>query len=300
MPDRWEKELNTAMEAAWEAGRLTLRWFQAAPDVDLKADGSPVTDADRGAEEMIRRIVRARFPDDGVMGEEYGEEPGRSGRRWIIDPIDGTRSFVHGVPLYGVMVALEADGQPVASAVSFPPLGELVAAARGLGCRWNGRPCRVSGDGRLERALVLTSGDAPAAGRAPDPGATDDVPVTDDAVPAVDVSPVDRPAAADPDLDRRLRGLRRLAAAAATFRTWGDAYGYALVATGRAQVMLDPVVQVWDTAAVRPMIEEAGGVFTDWWGQPSHTAGHSVGTNRALADAVRRELDRAGEPDRAE
>jgi histidinol-phosphatase len=273
MSESWEKELDVAVEAAWSAGRVTLRWFQAGPTVDIKSDGSPVTDADRQAEAAVRQILGARFPDDGIAGEEYGEQGGRSGRRWIIDPIDGTRSFVHGVPLYGVMVALEAEGDAVVSAIAFPALGELVAAGRGLGCRWNGRPCRVSGQDRLDRALVLTSGDArpPLAG--PKPSAP--------------------PAPEDDGLQGRLRGLRRLELLAGTYRTWGDCYGYALVATGRADAMLDPVVQVWDAAPVRPLIEEAGGVFSDWTGRPTHTAGHAVGTNARLAERVRAELERA-------
>jgi len=261
MADRWAPELDLAMEAAWAAGRVTSRWFQAGPHVDIKADGSPVTAADRDAERTIRRILGDRFPDDGIVGEEHGEEQGSSGRRWIIDPIDGTRSFIHGVPLYGVMVALEADGRPVVGVLHFPALHEMVAAADGLGCRWNGRRCRVSHVDRLDQALVLTSGDA-----RPDP------------------------ATADPGLPGRLAGLRRLEARAGTFRTWGDCYGYALVATGRAGAMLDPVLHVWDAAAVRPVIEEAGGVFTDWDGTPSHETGHAVGTSARLADAVRREL----------
>ncbi len=262
MSETWQRELDTATEAARSAGRVTLRWFQTPHAVDLKADGSPVTAADRASEETVRRILKDRFPDDGVMGEEHGEETGRSGRRWIIDPIDGTRSFIHGVPLYGVMVALEAEGRPVVGVLHFPALDETLAAATGHGCRWNGRLCRVSDVDRLDHALVLTSGDARSPGF-PGGGA---------------------------DLGRRLAGLRRLQAGAGAFRTWGDCYGYALVATGRAEVMVDPVLQTWDAAAVRPVIDEAGGVFTDWVGAASHESGHAVGTNARLADAVRREL----------
>ncbi|HET7322631.1 MAG TPA: inositol monophosphatase family protein, partial [Longimicrobiaceae bacterium] len=223
----WQAELDLAVAAARAAGELTLRWFQKGPAVELKADASPVTEADRAAEQRLRERIRARYPDDGILGEEGGEEPGRSGRRWVLDPIDGTRSFIHGVPLYGVMVALEAGGEPVLGVLHFPALGDTVAAARGLGCRWNGRPARVSATARLADALVLTSGDLPAT---------------------------------------RVPGLQRLSESAGSFRTWGDCYGYALVATGRAEAMLDPELKVWDAAAVRPVIEEAGGVFTDWSG----------------------------------
>jgi histidinol-phosphatase len=261
MAERWANELEVATEAAWGAGQVTLRWFQQGPPVHRKEDGSPVTEADRGAERAIRRTLRERFPDDGIIGEEEGEESGRSNRRWVIDPIDGTRSFIHGVPLYGVMIALEADGQTVVGVLYFPALDETVAAARGMGCRWNGRACSVSDVDRLDRALVVTSGDA----------RTHSLP--DDA-----------------GLPGRIEGLRRLEALADTYRTWGDCYGYALVATGRAEAMLDPMLHVWDAAAVRPVIEEAGGVFTDWEGTPFHETGHAVATNANLAERIRREL----------
>lgn len=257
----WARELDAAIDVAREAGRVTLRWFQADLDVETKADRSPVTVADREAERVLRDLLGRRFPDDGIVGEEHGEAAGRSGRRWILDPIDGTRSFVHGVPLYGVMVALEADGEAVVGALHFPALGETVAAARGLGCRWNGQACRVSDTARIEDALVVTSGDAPHL-RA----------ISDHAFPA------------------REAGLARIAERAGTFRTWGDCYGYALVATGRADVMLDPHLSIWDAAAVRPVIEEAGGVFTDWLGEPTHAAGHAVAANGLIARAVRNVL----------
>jgi histidinol-phosphatase len=275
MSSPWRRELDAALGAAWAAGRVTLRWFQAGPEVGIKEDRSPVTVADREAEQTVRRVLRSRFPDDGIIGEEEGEEKGRSGRRWIVDPIDGTRSFIHGVPLYGVMVALEADGEPVVGVLHFPALNETVAAARGAGCHWNGRPCRVSEVGRLDHALVLTSGDA-----RPTP-------------PPAHPTPTTPAPSADRGLIARLGGLHRLGALADTFRTWGDCYGYALVATGRAEAMLDPVLNVWDAAAVRPVIEEAGGVFTDWDGTPSHEAGHAVATNARLAGRVRLELARS-------
>lgn len=256
MGDRWRAELDAAVEAARAAGSVTLEWFQAGPEVERKADGSPVTVADREAERVLRERLLARFPDDGVLGEEAGEEPGSSGRRWILDPIDGTRSFIHGVPLYGVMVGLEVGGDVVVGVLHFPPLRETVAAARGLGCSLNGRPCRVSGTAELSTALVVTSGDGGTGG-------------------------------ADPGLGARVAGLRRVAELAGTFRTWGDCYGYALVASGRAEAMLDPIVNIWDAAAVRPIIEEAGGVFTDWAGKPGHTSGHVIATNQALAEEIR-------------
>ena len=257
----WTGELELATRIAREAGDVTMRWFRRGPVVETKADGSPVTIADREAERLLRDRIAAAFPDDGILGEEAGETPGTSGRRWILDPIDGTRSFIHGVPLYGVMVALEVDGDAVVGVLRFPPLDETVAAARGHGCTWNGTPAKVSEVARLERSLVLTSGDAREA------------------------SPTSPTAGVG--LAGRVNGLNRLASRAGTFRTWGDCYGYALVATGRAEAMADPVLSAWDAAAVRPIIEEAGGIFTDWGGTPTHLSGHAVATNRALAEEVR-------------
>ncbi len=253
---QWREELTAAVEIAEAGGAVTFRHFRTGVDVERKADRSPVTIADRESERVMRGMLADRFPDDGVLGEEAGEEAGSSDRRWILDPIDGTRSFIHGVPLYGVMVGLEVAGEAVVGVLHFPALTETVAAARGLGCTWNGEPCRVSDRADLETALVVTSGDA-----GPDDGTA--------------------------GIGDRVVAMRRLAGRVGTFRTWGDCYGYALVATGRAEAMLDPVLNLWDAAAARPVIEEAGGLFTDWAGAPSHASGHVIATNRALADAVR-------------
>ena len=272
-PKQWREELTEAIEVAEAGGAVTLDWFQADPDVERKADRSPVTAADREAERVMRAMLTERFPDDGVLGEEAGETTGSSGRRWILDPIDGTRSFVHGVPLYGVMVGLEADGDAVVGVLHFPALEETVAAARGLGCTWNDEPCRVSDTADLETALVVTSGDA----RLESPGAGSRSPLSA-ASPGGD----DERA-----LATRVSALGRLAGKCGTFRTWGDCYGYALVATGRAEAMLDPVLSVWDAAAARPVIEEAGGIFTDWHGHAGHTSGHVIATNARLAGRVR-------------
>lgn len=246
--------LDFAVMVAQQAGQATLDHFQAELAVERKSDGTPVTAADREAERRARELIAERFPGDGMVGEEHGVEKPAAGRRWIIDPIDGTKSFVHGVPLFAVLIGVEEDGDTVAGVIHLPALGETVAAARGSGCWWNDRRARVSATADLREALVLTTGDR------------------------------------SPELAPRIEAWERLAGAAGVARTWGDAYGYALVATGRAEVMVDPVVSIWDTAAVRPVIEEAGGVFTDWDGTPSHTGGHAIATNAALADAARQLL----------
>ncbi len=242
--------LEFAVDAAWEAGRITLAHFQTALTVEHKADRSPVTVADRRAEEKLRALIRQQYPHDAICGEEFGEDEGSSGYRWILDPIDGTKSFVRGVPLYGVMVGVEAGGEPLAGVVHLPALGEMVYAARGLGCFWNGRRTHVSSVDRLDQALLTVTN--PAA-----------------------FAPAGKEAA-----------YKALCAATQVQRGWGDCYGHILVATGRAEVMLDPVMNVWDCAALQPIIEEAGGTFTDWKGQPTIYGGDAISTNGRLFEQV--------------
>jgi histidinol-phosphatase len=245
------------VEVAWHAGRATLSHYQTGIAAESKADRSPVTAADRAAEQTARRLIEQRFPGDAILGEEEGESRPGAERRWIVDPIDGTRAFVHGVPFYGVLVALEIEARAVLGVMHFPALGETLHAAEGLGCWWNGRRARVSDVARLEDALVLTT----------------DVNIA---------SP------------RRAAGWDRLRRAADTARTWGDCYGYALVATGRAEVMVDPILSIWDAAALVPIIEEAGGVYTSWDGGSGHRHDSAVATNVALAAEVRRLLREDG------
>jgi histidinol-phosphatase len=249
--------LDFAMDAAWQAGHLTLAHFQAGVAIEEKPDHSPVTVADRSAEELLRRLIATRFPGHAVVGEEFGETERDSTHRWILDPIDGTRSFVRGVPLYGVLVGLEIGGESVVGVAHFPALGETVAAARGEGCRWNGRTCRVSAVSRLEDALVLCSDAGDLARRAP-------------------------------------RASASLRERSVLQRGWGDCYGHCLVATGRAEVMLDPVMSAWDCAALLPILSEAGGFFGDWSGRATAYGGNAVGTNAPLREPVLALL--AGEP----
>lgn len=244
-----------AVEAAWQAGKITLEYFQTPLEPELKPDASPVTIADRRAEEALRGAIESRYGDHAILGEEFGETgPAGARYRWILDPIDGTLSFVRGVPLYGVMVAVERDGVSVAGVVNFPALGEIAYAAKGEGAYWNGRRARVSPVDRLEDALVLAT----------DYGA----------------------------MEKFGRGaaFERLCRTAKMQRTWGDCYGHVLVATGRAEAMLDPIMKIWDCAALRPIVEEAGGTFTDWNGVATHTAPEAVSTNGALLERVVREI----------
>jgi len=252
-----ESRLQLALSAGKEAGQLTLRYFQQDNySVERKSDASPVTIADRAAEQLLRDRIAAAFPRDGILGEEFGRTEGASGYTWILDPIDGTKSFISGVPLYGTMVAVEREGRAALGFVYMPALEEGVYASSGQGA-WKIRGqeppqrSRVSRKPRLGDGLMLTS--------------------------QVDTF-TQRGASAAFDA---------LQEAAYVTRTWGDCYGYLLVATGRAEVMIDPILNVWDAAAVQPIIEEAGGTFTDWQGTPTIHAGEAIATNgHVLAETL--------------
>lgn len=241
--------LETAVALATDAGAFVLSHYQRGIDVELKADRSPVTAADVGAERLIREGLAARYPSHAVVGEELGANAGEASHRWFVDPIDGTRSFVHGVPLFGVLLGLEIDGEMAVGVCHLPGVGEILAAARGLGCTWNGRPARASDRTSLADATVVYSDCR--------------------------------------HLERRL-GARWTALQAATGlqRGWGDCYGHCLVASGRADVMLDPVMNPWDVAALVPILEESGGRISDWTGAVRVDGGDAVSTNGHLHDAV--------------
>lgn len=232
-------------EVARLAGDAALGYFRERPAVEIKADGSPVTIADRAAERAARDWIAARFPADGIVGEEMGRQAGKSGRLWLIDPIDGTKSFVRGVPLWGTLIAVCRDDVVLAGAVYCPAVGELMVAAESEGCWLNGARAKVSTVAKLADAAVLS---------------------TDAGTP------------------------RRLVEAAAVARTWGDCYGYLMVAAGRAEVMIDATVNEWDSAAVQRCVVEAGGVFTDWEGTPTAFGKNAIATNALVADEARRLL----------
>jgi histidinol phosphatase-like enzyme (inositol monophosphatase family) len=251
--------MEAAAEVARACGRIALSRYRTGLDVESKDDGSPVTEADREAERAAREWIALRFPGDGILGEEFGLTRPEAPRRWLIDPIDGTKTFVRGVPLWGSLIALIEGERVIAGAASFPALGEEIAAGAGAGCFWNGAACRVSEVDRLADATAL---------------------VTDERFHQ------------EPD---RREAWTRVARASGLSRTWGDCYGYLLVATARAEIMIDPVLAPWDAASVMLIVEEAGGVFTDWEGERTAFGGNSIATNAALADEARRVLAGAAE-----
>lgn len=255
--------MNAATAMARAAGELTLKYFQTGVEVERKDDNSPVTIADRDAEQLLRDEIANRFPLDAIIGEEFGETDGESGFRWILDPIDGTKSFISGVPLYGTMVGVEHGGEAVVGAVFIPGLNEMIYAAKGQGA-WHivnqAAPVRARVNTKLQdlsQGLFVTS--------------------------QVDTF--------------RARGAesvyRELESQAYITRTWGDCYGYLLVATGRAAAMVDPILNVWDAAAVQPIILESGGEFVDWRGQSTIYSGDAIGAAPNVLEQVLKATQKA-------
>ena len=245
-----------AAELAGIAGANAMRYYRREITPQIKNDGSPVTIADQSSERLVREWIEHRFPADGILGEEYGVRNPEAKRRWIVDPIDGTKAFIRGVPFWGSLVAVVEGETVIAGAASFPALGETLVAGTGEGCWWNDSRCSVSTIASIAEATVLTT----------------DVGFQHDAA--------------------KWEGWNALTEAAAISRTWGDCVGYLLVATGRAEVMTDPVVSAWDVAALMPAVTEAGGVFTDWEGRDTAFGKSAVATNAALSIEVRAILNR--------
>jgi histidinol-phosphatase len=245
----YEQELAFANELADEADRIALSFFRGSFEVREKADKSPVTEADVAIEKAIRAAVHERFPGDGVLGEEGGSE-GDASRRWIVDPIDGTKNFADGVQLWATLIALATDDVPVVGVVSMPAIGERYQAARGAGATFNGETIHVSRADRVPRAFVLFGGMADWL----------------DGPDALGVQQVMREA-------RRTRGF-------------GDAWAHMLVARGSADVMLERELNTWDWAAVEVVVEEAGGTMSQLDGSPLAHGRSVLTTNGVLHDEI--------------
>ena len=239
-----------AVDLAYESGKLIAGFFrQSDLAVEAKADSSPVTAADRGAEELLRKLIRARFPEHGIVGEEFGTERGDAEYVWILDPIDGTISFVAGVPRFGTLIGLMHAGRPILGLIHQPITNELLVGTSS-GTTLNGRPVRVSETNSLEAATLLTT---------------------------------------DPGLIERYKNLDRfeeLRSRAGQYREWGDCYGYMLVATARADIMVDPIMNPWDLIPLVPVIQGAGGVITTWEGDDPVAGDSAVASTPALHEQV--------------
>lgn len=259
-PSEIAQRLEFALAISREAAKLILSYY-LMPElvVDLKRDRSPVTAADRGAEELLRNRIVKRFPSDGVFGEEFGETAGRNGVRWLLDPVDGTKAFIHGVPLFGTLIGLEADGELLAGVCRLPALNEVIFGGKSSGAWWQigesvPRRAQVSSIDRLEDAMVCTT----SFNNWRDAG--------------------------------KQASFDRINAVARETRGWSDCYGHALVITGRADVMIDPLLNPWDAAALVPILREAGGEFFDWTGTETIHGGNGLSTNGRLKEAIRRTL----------
>ena len=238
--------LDYALSIYPEAADLVLGYYGSSSlSVEWKADKTPVTLADRGAEELLRKHLAEKFPQDAILGEEFGETPGTSGFRWILDPVDGTKSFVAETPLFGMLIGLQYQGECVAGVAGFPALNEVVYASRGQGTwrRIAAAPpvrCHVRQNSKLADALFCFT------------------------------------SAGGWDTTGHWETFTRLTRATRLSRGWGDCYGHVLVATGRADVMVDPALAIWDAAALIPIVTEAGGHFIDWTGQQTVDGGNGI------------------------
>jgi myo-inositol-1(or 4)-monophosphatase len=251
MKNVYRDYLEFAVETAYQAGQITLGYFRNGVQVDFKEDDTPVTVADRKAEELIRWRIESQFPGHAIVGEEFGSSGGKDAtHRWFIDPIDGTKSFVRGVPMYGVLIGLEVEGRIEVGVAHFPALNEMVYAATGMGCFCNGRRTRVMETDRMSSSFV---------------GFTDPM-----------------------SFERSVRkaAWEKLKQAAGYLVGWSDAYGHACVAAGRLELMLDPALKPWDWSPFPVIMREAGGCFCDWTGKETIFGSEAMSTTKKLLPEV--------------
>lgn len=250
-----EELLKSAIEIAKVGGHHTLKYFKKDIEVISKSDDSPVTIADRETEQIIRNEIQKRYPNHGIIGEEFGKVNEDSNIQWILDPIDGTKSFIHGIPFYTTLIGIVIENEPQVGIIYAPALDELCAAAVGLGATLNGKTCQVSSTKNLEDATFLMT--------------------------EIEYFK---------ELDQQAL-FEELLSKTKVHRTWGDAYGHLMVATGRADLMYDPILNIWDTAALLPVVKEAGGVFSDAKGNETIFSGNGYSTNRELFPQVKQIFD---------
>lgn len=244
--------LQAATEIAQIGGQNTLKYFKKEMKVISKADDSPVTIADRETEQIMRAEITKRYPKHGIIGEEFGKTNEESNIQWVLDPIDGTKSFIHGVPFYTTLIGVLVDGEPQVGIINAPALNELCAAAIGCGATLNGKPCKVRDTEKLENATLLVT-----------------------------------------EIEYfkefgQQKLFQELLSKTKIHRTWGDAYGHLMVATGRADLMYDPILNIWDTAALLPVLKEAGGIFSDNIGNETIYSGNGFSTTLKLFPEVKK------------
>lgn len=254
MNPQWRSRYEAAQEAARQASRVALRYFEGGLTVEWKSDQTPVTVADRETEQALRASLLKAFPKDGFLGEEFGDQAGTSGFRWIIDPIDGTRNFVRGIPVWATLVGLEYEGEQIAGVVEAPALHATYRALRGDGAYRDERRIRVSDISDLAKAQFFTSSP----------------------------SWFWKIGAMEPFLDLVRRTNRH--------RGFGDFYGFMLVAQGSGEFMMEYGIHAWDVAALKPIVEEAGGRYSDWSGNPNIWRPDVVASNGRLHDEVLKAL----------
>jgi len=243
--------LEAAKEIAYIGGQHTLKYFKQDFEVVSKADDSPVTIADRETEQVIRAEILKRYPDHGIIGEEFGVTNPESRIQWVLDPIDGTKSFIHGVPFYTTLIGIMIDNEPVVGVINAPALDELCAAGIGLGATLNGEPCSVREKENMEDSTLL-------------------------------ITEIRRFQECGMEA-----AFQELMSKTKLHRTWGDAYGHMMVAVGRADIMFDPILNIWDAAALLPVLKEAGGIFSDTEGVETIHSGNGFSTNKALYPKVK-------------
>jgi histidinol phosphatase-like enzyme (inositol monophosphatase family) len=242
-------------ELAVQSGDFIRPYFaNPALHVETKSDDSPVTAADKGAEQLLRALIAKRFPAHGIIGEEFGDDRPDADFVWVLDPIDGTKAFITGVPLWGTLIALLHDGQPVLGAIHQPILQQLMIGD-GTVTTLNNRPVRVRPCARIEDATLLTS----------DPH--------------------------NPSKYQNGPAYEAFSQRARLVRTWGDCYGYLLLSAGFADIMVDPIMNLWDLAAVVPVVRGAGGTITDWQGGDPMKGNSVVAACPALHHHVVQELN---------
>lgn len=242
--------MDAARNVAKKGGEQTLEYFRKSIKIEHKEDESPVTIADRMAEEVMRTEIADHFPEHGILGEELGHTNPDHRVQWILDPIDGTISYIHGVPLYTTLVGITIDNKPAVGVIYAPALDEMCDGAVGHGSYFNGEACSARNTNKFEEATLLTT----------------------------DLTHIQQ-YGYEPqfyELHSRCR----------YYRTWGDAYGHMMVATGRADIMLDPVLNIWDAAALLPVVSESGAVFTGLNGEHRIDAGNAVSATAALHPQV--------------